>query len=135
MDMQYSRIYRSIWSDRKFEALAPNEKYVFLWVLTHPRITPSGVIELSLPQAELMLGLERDAIIASLKELTASGMVQLDEETLEVVIINHDKYHWRQGLTTQGKAVVKDIESIQSASIRTFVISRANYYWPDLIKE
>src|SRR5688500_8192205 len=89
----YRKIDTRIWNDKKFNALSPDGKLVFLFFLTHPNLTVLGAMRMSAMgvAGELQLPFER--VEMALDELTAAQMVQYEPEALLIWLPHFLKYN------------------------------------------
>lgn len=125
----FAPIYRCIWGDIKFEGLAPLDKYVFLYLLSHPSMTPAGTIELSQKQALLHTALEQDKFEAAITSLKANNMIMVSDITSEVVIVNYAKHNWRSGLHNQAKAVANCLSRVKDEELKAFLQKKIEEVW------
>jgi hypothetical protein len=87
---KYRKVDPSIWNDMKFNSLTVSGKLAFLFLLTHPHMTPVGAMRANL------VGLSHEVEGVSEKafrEALAKGMVKVDERACFVWLPNFLKYN------------------------------------------
>jgi hypothetical protein len=80
--MKYRKINTGIWNDAKFRSLSYDARFVFIFLLTHPNMTPLGAIRANLPGLAFEFGLEADTFKKAFQEVLDKGIAEQDEEGL-----------------------------------------------------
>lgn len=79
---KYRKVSTHIWNDQKFRALSERAKLSFLFIITHPHMTPLGAIRANLPGLAFELGMDTQAFTEAFAEVLAQGMAKHDEKGL-----------------------------------------------------
>ena len=80
--IKYRKVSTSIWNDDKFRDLSHDAKLAFLFVITHPYMTPLGAIRATLPGLAAELRMESEAFAQAFGEVFTKGMAKQDEGLL-----------------------------------------------------
>lgn len=76
---KYRKVDPKIWNDEKFSRLSDGGKLCFLFLLTHPHLTPLGAMRATLPGLTAELGWTEKAFRKAFREAFLKGMVKVDE--------------------------------------------------------
>ena len=77
----YRTIAASFWTDPKVKKLSPNDKLLFLYLITNPHTHVSGIYHLDLKYAATDLGYPMNTLSRSLDTLSSAGLCAYDEST------------------------------------------------------
>ena len=87
---KYQPIYSKAWSDPWFAELKPSSKLLFLYLLTTPLNTPTGIYHCLATKMAFDTGLSRRQVVDGLVDL--AGHVEYDEEVSLVWVVAAAKY-------------------------------------------
>lgn len=90
---KYRKIDPRIWNDTKFRSLSDNGKLVFLFILTHPHMTPIGGIRATVPGLAAELGWQTEAFREAFREAFDKAMVKADKIAPLIWCPNFLKYN------------------------------------------
>ena len=110
----FRHIDTNFWIDIKVsEELSAKERYFFLYLLTNPSTNLIGCYELGLKKAAIDTDLPIDDIKSSLDKLKELHMVEYDEKTKEVLLLNWLKHNLTANEKMQA-AVSKQLLEVKS---------------------
>lgn len=105
---KFNSIHSKFWTDQAVEELSPKAKLVFLYLLTSPHRTPSGLYSMTQRRIARDTGLRMDGIKSALKELASKDLVLNDPQKSYVLIVQAVKYLHQKGERMR-KSVVNDV--------------------------
>jgi hypothetical protein len=76
---RYRKIAPRIWNDEKFRELSDQAKLIFLLLLTHPHMTPLGVMRATPIGLAAEMGWSEKRFRRGVAQLLEEGMVSYDE--------------------------------------------------------
>jgi len=129
---KYRHIYTTIWNDAIFEEMSPEQKLIFLCVLTNPRTTQCGIYEITMRQLGHYTGISEKNLISGLKGLMLAfpTLLQYDEKTREMCIVHWVKYNLQGKVSGKTAECVKnELEGVKSYRLIRHVIdnNRSDY--------
>lgn len=89
----YRQVHLSMWQDKWYSELEPTEKLLWLYLLTNPKTTQSGVYEYSERFASFDTGLSRKEVAQALERFREDGRILYNQEASEIMIVNWLKYN------------------------------------------
>ena len=103
----YRNISLSFWTDAKVDdSFTPEDKYMFLYLLTNPYTNLCGCYEISTKQISHQTGYNEDSVTRILNRLERThDVIRYNNETKEILILNWGKYNW-----TKSDKLVKPIK-------------------------
>ena len=103
----YRNISLSFWTDAKVDdSFTPEDKYMFLYLLTNPYTNLCGCYEISTKQISHQTGYNEDSVTRILNRLERMhDVIRYNNETKEILILNWGKYNW-----TKSDKLVKPIK-------------------------
>jgi len=90
---RYRKIDVRIWNDEKFRTLSDKGKLLFLFLLTHPHLTPVGTLRITKEGMAAELSWELKGFDIPFLELFRKGLIKYDHEAACVVVPNFLKYN------------------------------------------
>lgn len=90
---KYRKISPRIWNDAKVRELSDKGKLAFLFLLTHPAMTPFGAIRANIPGLAFELGWTPRSFRAAMNQLCEKGMAVFDEAANLIWFPNFLKYN------------------------------------------
>jgi hypothetical protein len=129
---KYRHVYTKIWNDAIFEEMSPEQKLIFLCVLTNPRTTQCGIYEITMRQLGHYTGINEKNLKSGLKGLmlTFPTLLQYDEDTREMCVIQWVKYNLQGKVSNRiAECVKNELEGIKSYRLIRHVIdnNRSDY--------
>lgn len=114
---RFRKVDVRIWNDEKFRSLSLNGKLVFLFVMTHPGMTPLGAMRATVPGLAAELDMDTEAFREAFREALAKELVSHDERASFVALPNFVKYN-RPESPNVAKAWAQSIDLIPECSAR-----------------
>jgi hypothetical protein len=96
--------------------MTPEEKFFFLYILTNPYTTQSGIYEISKKTMAFETGYHLETIDKLLDRFEQKNKIIYDAETNELYIKNWIKYNW-SGSPKVIKAFIEDLQKVKSTRI------------------
>lgn len=93
MAAKYRKISPCIWNDAKVRELSDKGKLALLFLLTHPHMTPLGVIRANCPGLGCELGWKAGAFKRAFAEILSVGIAHQDERATLIWFPNFLKYN------------------------------------------
>lgn len=117
----YRNIQMSFWTDSKVSGqFSPNEKLMYLYLMTNPHTNLCGCYEISKKQIAFETGFSAKMTDNLLKKLGENKVIDYSEETNEVLIINWHKYNWTTSEKLR-KALAWSISHIMHGPYRQYL--------------
>lgn len=122
-------IYRSIsstfWTDPKVAEFSAEDRYMMLYLLTNPRTTLAGTLELNYRQIAFEIGHSVESAVCIIRRLDEKHkIIMLSEETNEILITNWYKYNWGGGSPKVLVAVRNAAKWIKNENFKAFIFSK-----------
>ena len=121
---KYRKVSTHIWNDQKFRALSERAKLSFLFIITHPHMTPLGAIRANLPGLAFELGMETKAFAEAFAEVLAQGMAKHDEKGLLIWFPNFLRHNPPESPNVV-KSWVGGYNDLPECDLKTHLIKRA----------
>lgn len=117
----HRNIQMSFWTDTKIcDEFSPNEKYMYLYLMTNPHTNLCGCYEVSVRQIVFETGLEKKAVNNLLSDLKAKGVIDIAEETHELLLINWHRYNWTSSDKFR-KALAESISYVRHQGFKAYL--------------
>jgi hypothetical protein len=113
----YAPLYHSIWTDEDFAGLSPNSKLLYIMLVSHPKLTRCGALDLMPTRWSKATGMTRADVDQALDELADAHFVLVDYDSEELAVRSKVKND-RPGTWMHVKAVWKAWEAIESRTLR-----------------
>jgi len=81
--MAFRTVDTKLWRDRKFLDLSDDARMIFLFLLTHPRMTMIGALENTVPGMAAEIRWDADRVTKALIELSKNGMVDYERGPID----------------------------------------------------
>jgi hypothetical protein len=114
--MKYRYVHVSFWTDPIVLEMTPEEKFFFLYILTNPYTTQSGIYEISKKVMAFETGYNLETIEKLLERFEKKGRILYDHETNELYIKNWIKHNWSNSPKVI-KAFIEDLQNVKSTRI------------------
>lgn len=89
----YRKISVTFWSDSFVQALTPEGKYFYLYLMTNTRTTQCGIYEITLQQMCFDTGYNQDTVNKLLTSFEKAGKIKYSKSTNEIALKNWPKYN------------------------------------------
>lgn len=121
----YRNISLSFWTDSKVEdTFTPEDKYMYLYLLTNPYTNICGCYEISIRQISRQIGYNEESVERILYRLEHTHKVIVyHKETKELLIINWGRYNWTRSEKLV-KPIMATIAKIKHPLFRDYVTMR-----------
>lgn len=118
----YRNVQMSFWTDRKIaEEFTPNEKYMYLFLMTNPLTNLCGCYEIGYKQISNMTGLDVKTVKGLIKTLQETHrIITYSEKTAEILILNWHRYNWTDSDKFR-KPLLKEIESVKDDTFKAYL--------------
>jgi uncharacterized phage protein (TIGR02220 family) len=112
----------SFWTDTKVsDDFTPEEKLMYLYLLTNPHTNLCGCYEVSVKQMSMEIGQTVEKTRKQLISLQDNHKVLIySDETKEVLLLNWSKYNWTKSDKFE-KPLLREIESIKSEEFKGYL--------------
>ena len=123
--MAYKTIQESFWTDLKVRKLSPNEKLMYLYLITNPHAHYSGLYYLPISFMSEEVGLTVKTITESIDSLAKNDMIRYDHTHSVAWIIKMCKYQMAQGgnPAVLKSGILKQMECLQSRElVEAFIV-------------
>ena len=113
-----ARIKTSIWIDDVFLAMEPLSKFLYMALLSQPKLNHCGVMSYTPTSWANLTGLSREDVVLAAKRLQDGNFLEVDESTEELWIRTLTKNDGVLKAPYMMVAATKDFGTIQSRRIR-----------------
>lgn len=117
----YSKIYTTFWTDSKIDEFTADDRYLYLYLLTNPRINLCGCYEVGVKHIAYETGISTDKVQKSIERLSQFKVVKYCKETKELLIVNWHKYNWTSSPRFIG-GVKKEIEAVKCPEFKAYLM-------------
>lgn len=132
----YNPIYKSIWQSQRFTKLQPNEKLVYLNLLTNKQVSQSGIYNIMPQYIACDCGLDTKEVINILEKLDKLQMIKFYKD--ENLIFIHKYFKYTRGMIKNpsilSKALNRERELIDNKEVWQ-LFDMEFYYELELINE
>ena len=120
----YRQIYMTFWSDPKVdEDFTPEDKYFYLYLMTNPHTNICGCYEIGYKQMAREVGYNEETIKRLIHRMTyVHQVIDYNEETKEMLIINWHKYNWTSSPKLD-KALTSALDKIKNQEFKRYLSS------------
>ena len=121
-----TQIKLCFWDDEKIEEeFTPEDKYIYLYLLTNPRINMCGCYRFRMAEVMKQTGYNEETVLRLLKRMKEiHGVINFNLATSEIFIRNWYKHNW----TSSSKlldGIIKSAEDIKDSLFKEEVIETA----------
>lgn len=113
----FRAIYTKFWRDPEINALTPEDRYFFLYLLTNPETTSCGIYQTTVNHMIADTGYNAETIHKLLNHLQDLGKIQWNPEQCEVYIKNWIRWNAPKNPSMRDK-VVKDLAYVKTPEFR-----------------
>lgn len=118
----YRNIQMSFWTDTKvMDEFSPDQKLLYLYLLTNPHTNLSGCYEISKRQIAYETGMTAKQVNDNLSALQDDlRVVVYSDKTKEILLVNWSKYNWTASEKFR-KPLEKEILSVKDEEFRQYL--------------
>lgn len=124
---KYRKIDPRIWNDAKFRSLSDNAQLTFLFILTHPHMTPLGAMRSTMEGLAAEKGWAGKAFREAFTEASRQGLLIADEKACFVGVPNFLKYNQPESPNVV-KSWIGSVDSIPECHAKNELLSRVSQY-------
>jgi len=114
--MAYVNFQKEFWSDDYILKLNPQQKLVYLYIITNEKTTQCGIYEIPIIKATTELGLSAEEFILNLKKFHDDKKIHYSMDTQELCIINWRKHNENTSWKTYEK-VRKELSKVKNPNL------------------
>lgn len=114
---EFRAIYTRFWRDPEINALTPEDRYFFIYLLTNPETTSCGIYQTTINHMIADTGYNAETIHKLLNHLQDLGKIQWNPEQCEVFIKNWIRWNAPKNPSMRDK-VVKDLAYVKTPEFR-----------------
>lgn len=121
----YTKIYKTFWTDAKVDEFTADDKYLYLYLLTNPRVSLCGCYEINIKHMAYETLLSADKVQKSIERLSKSNVVKYCKETKELLIVNWHRFNWTSSPRLIN-GVRKEIETVKCPEFKQYLTGLLN---------
>ena len=123
----YRNISMNFWTDSKVvDDFTPEDKYIYLYVMTNPHTNLCGCYEISIRQIANETGYNTDSVERLLKRLDhPHDVIRYYAPTKELLVLNWYRYNWTASEKIN-KPLLAEIQKVKCDSFRQYLADRYN---------
>ncbi|TGB04709.1 DnaD domain protein [Halobacillus salinus] len=116
---KFRQVYTEFWDDAKVqEEMTPEDKLFYLYLLTNPSTTQTGIYQLTRKKAAFELGYSIEAVKALFDRFeNYHKLICYNEDTREVALLNWGKYNLNKGGKPIVDCVKKELADVKDRSL------------------
>ena len=117
----YRNIQMSFWTDAKIaDTFTPDEKLMYLYLLTNPHTNLCGCYEISSRQIAFEIGFKREQIEKLIKSLQDKRVIVYSTDSREVLLVNWHKYNWTSSEKLR-KPLREEVKKVKKSEFRRYL--------------
>ncbi|MBP0976579.1 MAG: hypothetical protein J6P89_00150 [Oscillospiraceae bacterium] len=126
-------IYRSLsstfWTDPKVAEFSAEDRYMMLYLLTNPRTTLAGTLELNYRQIAFEIGHSVESAVCIIRRLDEKHkVIMLSEGTNEILIRNWYKYNWAGGSPKVLTSVKNVAKWVKNPEFKAYILDKISEF-------
>ena len=123
----YRNISMQFWTDTKVvDEFTPEDKYLYLYVMTNPHTNLCGCYEISIRQVANETGYNTDSAERLLKRLDqVHNVIRYNAPTKELLVLNWSRYNWTES-EKLNKPLLAEIQKVKFGGFRQYLADRYN---------
>ena len=123
----YRNIHMSFWTDSKIiDDFSPEEKYLYLYLMTNPHTNLAGCYEISIKQAIYETGYASEKIMKLIDQLErVHNIIRYSKDTKEILLLNWSKYNWTSSEKFR-KPLAEELKSIKDDDFKRYLVDIFN---------
>ena len=120
---RYRMIQTAFWTDTKIlDVYAPEEKLLYLYLMTNPHTNLCGCYEISMSQMSSEIGYKKETVKKYLDRLqNVYRSVVYAETTSEILLVNWHKYNWTSSERFR-KSLLNEIALVKDAEFKRYLM-------------
>ncbi|SEH77864.1 DnaD and phage-associated domain-containing protein [Halobacillus karajensis] len=120
---KFRQVYTEFWDDAKVtEEMSPEDKLFYLYLLTNPNTTQTGIYQITKKKAAFELGYSNEAINSLFDRfMNYHKLIRYNPETREIAIKNWGKYNLNRGGKPMLDCVKKELGEVKDRTLIHFV--------------
>ncbi|MEG0772642.1 DnaD domain protein [Clostridium sp.] len=134
----YRPIDIEFWQDDFILELTPEQKLIYIFLLTNRRTTQCGIYNISSTMTQVELKISEEMILQHLEFFKAKGKILYSEETKEIMLLNWYKYNNIHNHKNIRTCINKELKKVKTAEfINRFyeICKRVCTDQPELLRE
>ena len=125
----YRSIASSFWTDPKIAEFSAEDRYMMLYLLTNPRTTLAGTMELNYRQIAFEIGHSVESAVCIIRRLDEKHkVIMLSENTNEILIKNWYKYNWAGGSPKVLTAVKNVVKWVKNEEFKAYILGKVGEF-------
>ena len=125
----FRAVHTKLWADHKVEPLSKEGKLLFLYLITNPIRSASGLYQITRNRMAQDCSMTAEEVDSALEELAGAGLTLYDDETNTVLVLNAVKY--LQRTKPMRTSVVNDVTYINSPLAEELVSRHQLRQWEE----
>lgn len=123
----YRNVSMNFWTDSKVvDDFTPEDKYIYLYVLTNPHTNLCGCYEVSIRQIANETGYNTDSVERLLKRLDQThNVLRYYAPTKEILILNWHRFNWTPS-DKLNKPLLAEIQKVKHSGFREYLADLYN---------
>ncbi len=123
----YRNVSMNFWTDSKVvDDFTPENKYIYLYVLTNPHTNLCGCYEISILQIAHETGYNTDSVERLLKRLDQThNVLRYNAPTKELLVLNWNRYNWTPS-DKLNKPLLAEIQKVKWKGFRAYLVELYN---------
>jgi len=124
----FRQVFIRVWDDPFFFNLDKGQKILWLYLLTNPSTTQSGIYQIPIIKVCFHTQMSKEEVLDILKFFITSKKIDYNFETEEVCILNHKKYNVTTGAKIES-LIKKELNLITDSNLveKIYPISNTGY--------
>lgn len=120
---KFRQIYTEFWNDPKvMEEMTPEDRYFYLYILTNPNTTQSGIYQITKKQMAFQLGYSSESINNLIDRFEKNhGLLKYNPETRELAVKKWGKYNCNKGGKPIEDCIKKELKEVKDISLIQYV--------------
>lgn len=118
---KYRNVHVSFWTDRKVsEDFAPEDRFMFLYLLTNPRTNMCGCYEIGYKAIAYDTGYTVGKVKQVIANLIQHKVITYNDQTGEVLIVNWYRYNWTVSDKIK-RLIASELENIKTKQYQQYL--------------
>jgi len=119
---KYRMMQTDFWCNLVLEAMTPEDKYFYLYLLTNPSTTHIGIYKITKKQIAFDLGYSVESVHLIMERfIEHHRMIRYNPDTRELAIKNWGKYHHYKGGKPFKDCVFSELKEVEDPSLILYV--------------
>lgn len=120
----FRTVQTTFWTDPKnMEEMTPEDRYFYLYILTNPNSTQSGIYVLTKKQMAFEMGYSPESVDSLITRFQDHHkLIKYNPETREIAIKNWGKYNLNRGGKPMEDCITKELSEVKDKSLLSYVV-------------